>query len=185
VVLAKVQRVEVEPLGFELRALGDLVAHRDEDVGDALGDGRDGVPGATRHPIPWQRDIDGLFAQHVLIALGVQHGTASVESGLDGLACLVDKLAGRGLLRLRQRPDLPAGQEQRGMVAKMGRLGSGERVQVGYRFEVRFGLLYRSPQGFRRENFARLRVLLFGGSGHNSSAKLVLGSAATRRQKPT
>ena len=35
--LREVERVEVEPLGLELGALGDLPAHRDEDVLDALG----------------------------------------------------------------------------------------------------------------------------------------------------
>ena len=46
VVGAEVQGVEVEPLGLELGPLGDLVAHRDEDVGDALLQG--GAAGAGR-----------------------------------------------------------------------------------------------------------------------------------------
>ena len=46
VVAAEVERVEVEPLVLDLGALGDLPAHRDEDVGDPLGDGRQRVPGA-------------------------------------------------------------------------------------------------------------------------------------------
>ena len=37
VVLAEVERVEVEPLGLDLGTLGDLVAHRDEHVGDPVG----------------------------------------------------------------------------------------------------------------------------------------------------
>ena len=37
VVAAEVERVEVEPLVLDLGALGDLPAHRDEDVGDPLG----------------------------------------------------------------------------------------------------------------------------------------------------
>ena len=36
VVRREVQRVEVEPLGLDLGALGHLPAHRDEDVLDAL-----------------------------------------------------------------------------------------------------------------------------------------------------
>ena len=43
-----VERVEVEPLGLDLGALGDLVAHRDEDVGDPLLQGGQRVPGAAR-----------------------------------------------------------------------------------------------------------------------------------------
>jgi hypothetical protein len=43
---AQVERVEVEPLGLDLGPLGDLPAHRDEDVADPLGDQLEGVTGA-------------------------------------------------------------------------------------------------------------------------------------------
>ena len=46
VVGPEVERVEVEPLGLDDRALGDLPAHRHEDVGDPLRQRGDRVPGA-------------------------------------------------------------------------------------------------------------------------------------------
>ena len=42
----EVQRVEVVPLGLDLGALGDLVAHPDEHVGQPVGQGGDRMPGA-------------------------------------------------------------------------------------------------------------------------------------------
>ena len=45
---ADVERVEVQPLRLELGAVGDLVAHADEDVGDPLGERGERVPGAAR-----------------------------------------------------------------------------------------------------------------------------------------
>ena len=45
---AEVERVEVEPLGLDLGALGDLPAHRHEDVVDPLHQGGQRVPGAPR-----------------------------------------------------------------------------------------------------------------------------------------
>ena len=44
----EVERVEVELLGLDLGSLGQLPPHRDEDVGDVVGQDRDGVPGADR-----------------------------------------------------------------------------------------------------------------------------------------
>ena len=46
VVGREVQRVEVELLGLDLGALGQFPAHRDEGVGDVLGQDGDRVPGA-------------------------------------------------------------------------------------------------------------------------------------------
>ncbi len=43
----EVQGVEVEVLGLDLGAFGDLPAHRDEDIGDLVGDDRDRVAGAS------------------------------------------------------------------------------------------------------------------------------------------
>ena len=66
VVDAEVQRVEVEPLRLELGPLGDLPAHRDEDVGDALGQRLQRVPRAARVPVGGQRDVDGLLDEDAL-----------------------------------------------------------------------------------------------------------------------
>ena len=74
VVAADVERVEVQPLRLELRAVGDLVAHAHEDVGDPLGQRRERVPGAARGAVPGQRDVDPLLGQHAGVALGLQLG---------------------------------------------------------------------------------------------------------------
>jgi hypothetical protein len=44
----EVQRVEVELLGLDLGSLCELPAHRDERVGDVLGQDGDRMPGADR-----------------------------------------------------------------------------------------------------------------------------------------
>ena len=75
VVGAEVEGVEVEPLGLDDRALGDLPAHRHEDVGDAA---RTSVVSGCRAPrggaVRGQRDVDGLLDQHPLLVLGLEHG---------------------------------------------------------------------------------------------------------------
>ena len=74
VVRAEVERVEVEPLGLDHGPLGDLPAHRDEDVGDPLGAGGERVPGARGDAVDGQGDVDGLLDQHPLLVLGLELG---------------------------------------------------------------------------------------------------------------
>jgi hypothetical protein len=50
----EVERVEVVPLGLGLGPLGDLVAHRDEHVGQPLRQRGHRVPGTLAHPAPGQ-----------------------------------------------------------------------------------------------------------------------------------
>ena len=80
VVGREVQGVEVEPLGLDLGALGDLVAHGDEDVGDAA---PPSVVSGCRAPrgraVLGQRDVDGLLDQDPRVALGLQLGLAGGE----------------------------------------------------------------------------------------------------------
>ena len=73
----EVQRVEVELLGLDLGAFGQLPAHRDERVGDMLGQDRDRVPGADRLTGRRQRDVDALGDEHGGVALGAQRGERS------------------------------------------------------------------------------------------------------------
>ena len=117
VVGAEVERVEVEPLGLDERALGDLPAHRDEDVGDPLGEHRDRVPGSGDLAVPGKGDVDGLLDEHPLLGLDLELGLTLGQCLVDGAPGLADPLAGV-LARLgRQRADLPVGQRQRRTVA--------------------------------------------------------------------
>ena len=136
----EVERVEVEPLGLDDRTLGDLPAHRDEDVGDQLGAGGDRVPGAGGHPVGRQRDVDGLLDQHPLLVLGLEHRLPLAERLVDRAAGLADPLAGLLAGLRRQRADLAVGQRQRGAVAgvvdphllELGEVGGGrDRSQGG------------------------------------------------------
>ena len=79
VVGREVERVEVVPLGLDLRSLGHLVAHADEDVDQPLGQRRDRVPGAGRVPVPRQRDVDGLVDQDPAVPVGLQLGLPAAE----------------------------------------------------------------------------------------------------------
>src|SRR3712207_7769477 len=69
VVTADVERVEVQPLRLELRAVGDLVPHADEDVGDPVGQRRERVPGTARGPV--DRKSTRLNSSHANISYAV------------------------------------------------------------------------------------------------------------------
>ena len=131
VVGAEVEGVEVQPLGLDDRALGDLPAHRHEDVGDPLGQRRDRVPGAARAAVPGQRDVDGLLDQHPLLVLGLEHGLPRGERLADRAAGLADALAGVLAGLRRQRADLAVGQRERRAVAGVVGADLLERGQVG------------------------------------------------------
>ena len=146
VVLAEVQRVEVQPRRLDLGALRDLPAHRHEHVGDLLADLRDGMAGAARDPVPRQRDVDGLLDEHPLVALGDEHLAAGVERGLRLLAGGVDALAGVGALGAGQRAQLAAGQLQRRTIAEVGGSDRGQRGQIGGSVEGRAGRRDRPGQ---------------------------------------
>ncbi|MGX1268871.1 hypothetical protein RKD18_002065 [Streptomyces phaeoluteigriseus] len=129
VVRADVQGVEVEPLGLDLRALGDLVAHGDEDVLDALREGGERVAGAGRHAVVGQRDVHRLLDQHARVALGLQFHLPGGEALVHRAAGLADEFAGGGLRVRRQCADLAVGEGQRGGAAGVGDLGLLECVE--------------------------------------------------------
>ena len=131
VVLAEVERVEVQPRRLDLGALGDLVAHRDEHVRDPLADLRDRVPGAARGAVERQRDVDGLLDEHPLVALGLEHGAAGVERLLHLGARRVHPSARLGPLRAGQRPQRAPGQQDGRAVAEVRGFDHGERGEVG------------------------------------------------------
>ena len=66
VVGGEVEGVEVQPLRLDLRPLGDLPAHRHEDVLDPLGDQADRVPRPQRSARDAHRDVDGLLDEDAL-----------------------------------------------------------------------------------------------------------------------
>ncbi len=68
----EVQGVEVELLGLDLGSLGQFPPHRDEGVGDVLGQDRDRVACAGRLAGRGQRHVDALGDQHRRVPLGAQ-----------------------------------------------------------------------------------------------------------------
>ena len=117
VVGGDVEGVEVEPLGLDLGSLGDLPAHRDEDVADALLQRRERVAGTGRTSVPRQRDVDGLVDEHPGVAGRLELGLAGRQGLGHGAARGADPPAGLGPGRRGQRADLAVGQGQRRAVA--------------------------------------------------------------------
>ena len=139
VVRAEVEGVEVEPFGLDLGTLGDLPAHRDEDVGDVLRQRRDGVAGAdaaaTSH---------GSVTSTASVTSARSSSAASTSAVLAASAWLIapaglaDSLAGLLACLRRQCADLAVGQRQRRAVTdvidahlleRIERLGGGDRGQ--------------------------------------------------------
>ena len=142
VVGVEVEGVEVEPLRLDLRALGDLPAHADEEVGDPLAHQLDGVAPAERAAAGGQRDVDGLLGEDALVALGLELDLPGGEGLGDPAAGLADALAGLGLGARRQRPDLAVGQGEGAPVALVGAAHGLELVEARSR--------RRRPRGPRR-----------------------------------
>ena len=100
-----VQRVEVEPAVLGLRALGDLVAHRREDVDDPVDHERERMPVADRRAGRGHRDVDGLLDEHAGVTFGVELGRTALERLVDVGGERVQPLAGLGALGPGQRPE--------------------------------------------------------------------------------
>ena len=111
-------------------------------------------------------DVDGLVAQHALVAFDLQLARALLEGGLDLGLRLVDPLARVGTGLGRQRADLPARDEQRCLVTQVRRFDSRERVEVGRGGELLAGRVDGGLQRLRRERGDLLRVVRVVGSGH-------------------
>ncbi len=127
----EVQRVEVQPLGLQLRALGDLPTHRDEDVADPLHHRRDRMACPGRVPICGQADVDGLGAQHGAITLGEKLLLAQVHRAVHPGARGADEPAGDGPLGLVEAGDRPVGQGQRRTVSGVLEPRHLQGVEVG------------------------------------------------------
>ena len=163
-----VERVEVVPLGLDLGPLGDLVAHRDEHVGQPVGDHRDRVPGARRRPVVGQRDVDPLGDQDLLVTVPLEFllaGGQGVPDARDGGA---DAAPGVGLGLRRKRADLGPRRRQRRPVARVRQPGRLELVQVargGDRVERSRG---RGLDRLGRQRGHRDRVIVLIWCGHVS-----------------
>jgi hypothetical protein len=136
---AQVQRIEVEPLGLHLGPLGDLPAHRDEDVPDELLDRGQRMPRAAGLPVPGEGDVDGLLDEDPRLVLHLEGRLAGGQRLVHRAPGLADAHPGV-LAGLRwQRPDLPVRQRQGGpvggvldpdpleLVEVAGRLDRGQR----------------------------------------------------------
>ena len=73
----RVQRVEVEPGGLDLGALGDLVPHGDEHVAEQFLHGRQGMARAGRTTVGRQRDVDGFLDEDPGVAFGLELGSGA------------------------------------------------------------------------------------------------------------
>jgi len=135
VVGVEVEGVEVEPLRLHLGPLGDLPAHRHEDVADVLLERLQRVPGAARQPRGRQRDVDGLLDQHAGVALVLELDLAALESLADLGAGQPDALARLGLADpavavLQEEGDPRLADAARAALRQAGQRGW-KRVEVG------------------------------------------------------
>jgi hypothetical protein len=128
-VLGVVQRREAHPVGLDLRAIGDVEAHRPEDRLDALDRARHRMQTALAAAPAGQRDVERLRMQ-LRIELGLRERQAALlQRGLDALLHAVDRRAARFLLvdreraeRLEQLGDTPGlAEEARFRVLQFGR----------------------------------------------------------------
>src|SRR5699024_9241271 len=106
-------------LRLDLRAVGDLPAHADEDVRDLLVEDGDRVLGADLAAGGGLGDVDALGAECFLVALLLQLGLHLAEELLDATTCHVDDAAGVLALILRQGAERPASSGSRSVVAEM------------------------------------------------------------------
>ena len=147
----KVQRVEVELLGFDFRSFRQFPSHRDEGVGDMLGQDRDRMPGAGRLPRRRQGDVDALGDQHGRVPLGTQRRQPFVVALLGLAARGVDALAGVGPLLLGHGAQGLSRQRQRRAVTKVFGLDARQRVEIVGAGDGLAGSVDRFGQGLRRQ----------------------------------
>ena len=134
VVGVEVQGVEVEPLGLDLGPLGDLPAHADEQVGDALAHQLDRV---ARGPAGGGRSGSVTSTASSVRMRSSRSASSSAWRAVNAWATrasgLADALAGLGLGARRQGADLAVGQGQGAPVALVGAAGGLQLVEVGRR----------------------------------------------------
>jgi hypothetical protein len=167
VVAADVEGVEVQPLGLELRALGDLVAHPDEDVGDPVGQRGQRVPGARGAAGPTGSVTSTRSSASTRASRSASSSARRALEGLgDGDAGGVDPLAGVRPGRGRQGAQLAAGQQHRRPVPEVGRADGGQRLQAPGPRERLPGLGDGGVEGLGREGGDLLGVVGVVGARH-------------------
>ena len=168
VVAVDVQRVEVEPLGFEFGSLDDAVPDGDEGVRDVLADGVDRVAGADRLAVVEHRDVDPFGGEDALALRLLEFGLPRLQRLVDGPACGPDRLAGLSLRAGWEGTDLTVGQRQRRAVSRVLDPDLLEGRQVGSVGDGRKRMIDLGLQvgGVERGGHDRVEVLV--GSGHPS-----------------
>ena len=114
----KVQGVEVEPLVLDLRPLGDIPAHRHEEVGDLFHQGLERVAGTRRATRGWQRHVNRFLDKHASLVLSGEDSLAFLERFSQGLARLPEVLTGETALRGLKRADRTIRGHERRLIAK-------------------------------------------------------------------
>ena len=158
--LRHVQRFEVVPVVFELRAVDDLVAHAEEDVLDALAHLRQRMPASEHRHAAGQRHVERAWR-----GLGRrQCRFTRVERGFDlllqrvGLRAEHPPLVGRrGAHGLEQRRDASLLSAQELIAHRLhGRdAGGGRQGSLKFRAEVVDGRGHRWEQGRREKARSR------------------------------
>ena len=126
-----VERVEVEPLRLDLGALGDLVAHGDEDVLDPLLDRGERVACAGR-----AASVGSVTstASSTSIRASRSASSSACRAAIAAVICLraaPTRCPAAALRGGRQGADLAVGQRERRTVAGVREAGRLERVEVG------------------------------------------------------
>ena len=129
VVDVEVEGVEVEPLVLDLGPLGDLPAHRDEEVGDLLHEGLQGVAGAEPLAPGGKRHINGLLDEGARLVGGGQGLVALLEGLRERAARPAEVLARRGALRGLEAADRAVRGDQGGALAQQCRSRGLELVE--------------------------------------------------------
>src|ERR1700744_3023044 len=151
VVGGEIQRVQVELLGFAFGPLGKFPSHRDERVGDVLGQDRDRMARAGRLPRRGQSHVDTLGDQQRGVALGGEPRQSFVVAALDIAARRVHPLAGISPLGLGHGAQRLSRQRHRRAVAEVLGLGTSQRVKIRRGRERLPGCIDRGGQRLRRQ----------------------------------
>src|SRR5699024_12041646 len=117
---AEVERIEVEPLVFDLGTVGDLPAHTDEEVRDLVHQRIQRVARTERAAVHRNGDVHGFGLQDAGIAFFFQLRLPGLQRLLHLSAGLAHELAGGGFLVRLQTTDRTVGQRQWALVTRVG-----------------------------------------------------------------